>query len=286
MSTKFRFHLSLILILPLICYAQIAGDTFQSARAKKSGKVILLYNGVTGFVNKSSDGEVTGILVDIMTEFEDFVERETGISLTHEFVYTEGGDFSLFMEEVKNGSGGVFGLSNVTINEERSKVYAFSPPYIDNVSLVVSNKSATTLDNIENISETFKGMKALSVSGSTYDKRILEIKRDHFPDLEVEYRGSGEVVMAEIAAGSNSFGVLDLNYYLEALQKKLSIRRHASCDVKDQPFGIIMPKSNDWEPLLRKFFNSGFIGSSKHSEIISKNLGSTALRLLENVKNQ
>ena len=112
----------------------------------------------------------------------------------------------------------------------------------------------------------------------------MEIKNDYFANMKIVELSNIAPLMNQLKNNDKSFAILDLNYYLEVLQKKLPIKRHPIGDRKDDQFGVIMPKNCDWQPLLNDFFVD-FIGSTSYSEIISRNLGASALRLMNNIKN-
>ncbi len=269
-----------ILFSPL--FSQISGTTFAEASATKTGKIVFVYNEVSGFTEKKSDG-AEGFLVDLMIEFERYVLKEKGINLTHEFHYT-GNDFPQFMNQVRISSGGVFGLGNVSIKEERKKDFSFSPPFLGNISLLVTNGNVPLLESVQEIPTKLAGMKAYSIRATTNEERVKRIKEQYLPSLEIEYFSSTNIIIDQLLKDDSAFAIIDLNFYLEALKKRLAIKRHPVADEQDVPFGIIMPKNSDWTPILESFFSSGFIESPRYGEIVSKNLGSGALRLLDRMK--
>ena len=273
--------LALLASLPLFLSAQLSGSSYAQARSSKSAKFYYVYDGVPGFVDKDEDGQVKGLLVDIMKKFEEHVQRTKGISVAVEFVQVPNKDFKIFMSEVKNGSGGVFGLSNVSIKEERKKEYQFSPPYMNNVSVLISNAKTPTLTNLSDLSSRFAGKKAYSVSSSTYYQRLDDLRNEYFKSMDIISLPSVNEVMAKVSETNEAFAVVDLNYYLEALKSKKPIKRHAAGDKGEDKFGVIMPLKNDWEPLIREFFESGFIGGSDYRLLITENLGKGALRLIQ-----
>lgn len=270
------------LILPL--RSQIVGTAFSKAQQEGTGELIFVYNEVSGFTEQKGD-VAEGLLVDLMIEFEKYVKEQKGVSLSHKFVYANN-DFPAFMKQVKNAKGGVFGLGNVSIKEERKGIYDFSPPFLDNMSLLVTNSKVSTLNSMDEISSSFSGMKGYSIASTTNDERIQEIKKDYLPQAEITYFNSTNEVLDGLLESERAFAIIDLNFYLEALNARMPIKRHAVGDRKDDPFGIVMPKNSDWTPVMREFFDSGFVESSRYSEIIAKNLGNSALRLLSRVKNQ
>jgi putative glutamine transport system substrate-binding protein len=86
--------------------------------------------------------------------------------------------------------------------------------------------------------------------------------------------------MKEVASDSKKFTDIDFTYFLEAVQTKMAVKRHPGGDNTTEQFGIIMPKSNDWAPLLEKFMSS-FVGGMEYKKIVSNNLGSSAMKYLE-----
>ncbi|MDN5201302.1 transporter substrate-binding domain-containing protein [Fulvivirgaceae bacterium BMA10] len=263
--------------------AQLKGDTYAKAKAQKKGVITYAYVNTPGFIEKSSDGKMKGLLVETMKKFEEYVKTKEGIALTVKFVGTPKDDFKKMMDDVKQGSGGVFGLSNITITQARMKYYRFSPAYISNKSVVVSNKSVPTLTKLNDISSTFKGKEAIIIKGGTYDFRIQDIKKAYYPTLKVGYLPSEMEILKKISQDQNAFTIVDFIYYLRGIQDKLPIKRHPSGDGEKEEFGVIMPKSNDWSPLLKDFFNSGFLRSSEYRKIIADNLGTTALQLIDSL---
>lgn len=131
----------------------------------------------------------------------------------------------------------------------------------------------------EEIKDVLDGFQSYSILNSTNDERLKLIKDQYISDLEIEYLSSGRDVLRQLSE-PNSFAILDLNFYLEGLNKRLPIKRHPVFDEIDVPFGIIMPKGSDWAPILKDFFESGFVESNRYNQIISKHLGNSGLKLI------
>lgn len=260
---------------------QLSGTTYQESKQSKKANFVYVYDGIPSFA-ELKDGKASGLVVDLMRDFEVYLKNTKGIEVSSNFVLKD--DFSSFLSEVKNAKGGVFGLSNISITENRKKSYSFSPPYLDNVSLLLSSGGVQTLSKLENIADEFAGMVAYSLPSSSYLRRLNEIKDEYYPNMKIVMVETEAEVIAKLSSEANAFSILDVNYYIEVLKKKQNIKRHAVGDFKDDQFGILMPKNSDWEPLIKDFFNSELIGSTRYSEIISNNLGSVALRLLDSIK--
>lgn len=281
---KITFFFAWIIVAnSTISNAQYTGDTYSSAKAKGTANWVFTYSESPGFATKNSSGAMTGICVDLMNEFKSYIEKEEGIKVAVKYQVKEADNFTLFLDEVKKSQGGVFGLSNTTITEERKASYNFSPPYITNIGMILSNSAVPTLTDLKDIATKFSGMSAVTVKNSTNAKRLLDIKSKYFPALKIEYVSSFSQVMEIIAKSPKKFTNIDFTYYFEAVQTRKPIKRHPGGDDPTEEFGIIMPLSNDWAPLLEKFMNNGFVGGVEYKKIISNNLGQGAMKFFDSL---
>jgi putative glutamine transport system substrate-binding protein len=261
--------------------AQFSGDTYSSAKQKGSAEWTFTFANAPGFIFKDDQGNITGITVDLMNAFKAYVEEKEGIKVTVKYQSNDPNNFTRFLSDVKSSNGGVFGLSNTTITQERKSSYSFSPAYITNIGMVISHRDVATVEDLSEISEKFKGMTAVTVKNSTNEKRILEIKSKYWNDLKIEYVPSFQKAVEEVAASKTKFTDIDFTYYLAAVQAKKPLKRHPGGDNTAEQFGIIMPKSNDWAPLLESFMKSGFVGGMEYKKIVAQNLGSSAMKYLD-----
>ena len=283
-----KFSLTSILLVSFILLdfnqasAQIISDTYKNAKTAGHGTITYVYVKTPGFAAKDNNGVVSGICVDIMKEFVKYVEQKKNLKLNLKFKnHGDENDFKLFLTTVKSSRGGVFGLGNITITEARKKAYNFSPSFMTNVTIMLTHTSVPSLKKINQIATTFKGMKAITVKGTTNEKNILELKKKYMPSLQIVQVKSDAVALNKIITDKKSFTNIDFTYYLAVLKQRKPIKRHQVADKATEKFGIIMPKSNDWSPLLAEFFNSGFIGGSEYRKIINRHLGAGALKFLD-----
>lgn len=265
-------------------FGQLTGDTYAQAKAKKTANWVYTYAEAPGFVSKNSSGQMTGICVDLMAKFKEYVEAKDGIKISVTYKAKNPNDFTKFLEEVKNAKGGVFGLSNTTITTARKSSYNFSPPYITNIGMILSSNAVPTMTNMADIATKFKGMTAVTVKNSTNEKRILDIKESYFPDLKIEYVPSFAQAMNIIVKDPKKFTNVDFTYYFDAIQNRKPVKRHPGGDEQTEQFGIIMPLSNDWSPLLDSFMTDEFLQSVEYKKIISSNLGQAAMKFFDTLK--
>ncbi len=276
-------------IVPVIFMAFISlglqaqtGDTFANALKTKEANLTYIYSEAPGFAS-NQNGKVQGVCVDIMSDFEFFLLDKYGITVKSTVNKQHANNFTNYLNAVKKSSNGVFGLSNTTITDARKKEYNFSPPYITNIGMILSNDALPTLSDISSISEVFKGKKAITVKGSTNEEQVLKIKAKYYPDLTIEYVNSFEECMSKLNSNPDYFSNLDFTYYLQALNSKKPIKRHPAGDQTAEKFGIIMPKNSDWVKPFNEFLTEAYETSSSYRKIIVEHLGPNALKLLDAV---
>ena len=271
--------LGILFFISFDCISQLRGDSFASANNSKIANVTYVYTGVKGFA-QNQDGEVKGLLVDLMREFENYVEEKHGIKINTSYQEIQDGDFQAFLNSVRDGSGGVFGINTTTIREDRKSFLKFSPAYLNNISVLVTNRSVATLTRLNKIGTEFGSLYAVTAPGTTYEKRVLEVKSKFHPNVEIQQVPGEYDIVDRVATDENAFGFVDISFYLEYLYAKKPVKRHPVGDKGGEEYGIIMPLNSDWQPVITEFLNSGFLESPEYRQIVIGHLGKGALRML------
>jgi len=168
-------------------------------------------------------------------------------------------------------------MYNTSIVDSRKKTFLFSPPFIKNSKLILSNGSVPTIKSLGEMANSFSELTAVTVENSTNEKRLRKIKAQYFPGMKIEYERSSDAVIERLAKDEKTFSSLDVVYFLTATRNKQPIKRHYINDSDSESYGIIMPKDNDWAPLLKQFMTE-FVGSSAYRDIIAKHLGASSLK--------
>ena len=258
------------------------GDSWGQVKANGTGTITLAYVETPSFVYKDNAGKVTGICVDIMTDFVKWVNDIKGVKLGIKYV-GDGSNFRGMYDKVKGSIGGVVGLGNITITEERKKEVKFSPPFITNFAILITNGSVPTLTKVEDLSTTFAGLTAYAAKGTTNEKRIQELKQKYFIAMKIASTTTSQETLEKVIADPNGFAYLDLAFYLEAMQMNKGIKRHPVGDRAAEQFGFIMPMNSDWSPLMTDFFaaNGGYLNSPQYRTILIKHLGEPGMKLMK-----
>jgi ABC-type amino acid transport substrate-binding protein len=262
-----------------------SGDTFAAVKQKGSGTIALAYVETPGFVYKDNAGNLTGICVDIMNDFVKYVNETHKVKLTTRFI-GEGSSFSGMYNMASKGKGGVFGLGNVTITEARKKEVTFSPPFITNFAILVTQNHVATLKKMDEIAKTFEGMTAYTSKGTLNETRTLEIKSRFYPTMNVSNTASSPATLEKVIEDKNGFAYMDLAFYLDAVKRGQPLKRHPIGDQKSEEFGFVMPQGSDWAPVMDAFFSQkgGYTNSAEYKKILNKHLGQTGVKLLQTAK--
>jgi len=278
-----------VLILVVILLASVSvwaqnyvGDSWGQVKQVGQGTISLAYVETPSFVYKDKSGKLTGICVDIMADFVQWVNTEKKMKLQSKFV-GDGTSFRGMYDKVKSSTGGVFGLGNITITEERKKEVKFSTPFITNFAILITQANVPTLNKFEDLPTVFGKLTAYTGKGTLNEKRILELKSKYFPAMKIVTLPTSGDTYNKVFSDPNSFTYLDLAYYLEAVAERKSVKRHPIGDVAAEKFGFIMPLNSDWSPVFEEFFkaNGGYTNTARYREILSKHLGETGVKLLQ-----
>ena len=260
----------------------LSGDNYESAKAAGQGTVTFTYVETPGFVYKDQSGKLTGVCVDIMNDFLQYVRENHGVNLNARFL-GNGSSFSAMFNGVKNGKNGVFGLGNITVTEARKSEILFSPSFITNFAILVTHSSVPTIQSMSEIPQKFKGFTAYTAKGTLNEKRINKIKSTYYPELDISYVNSSPAVLDKILVDKKSLSYLDLAFYLSAVKERKPLKRHEVGDEGSEEFAFVMPKSSDWQPIIEEFFNAngGYKNSTKYKKILVDHLGLSAVKLLD-----
>lgn len=258
------------------------GDSWAQVKQVGQGTISLAYVETPSFVYKDNSGKLTGICIDIMHDFVKWVNDNKKVKLQSKFV-GDGTSFRGMYDKVKISTAGVFGLGNITITDERKKEVKFSPPFITNFAILITQGNIPTLAKMEDLPTTFASLTAYTAKGTLNEKRILELKKKYFPDMKIVTTTTSQETLEKVFNDPKGFAYLDLAFYLEAAQMRKYVKRHPIGDQLAEQFGFVMPMNSDWGPLLEEFFksNGGYTSTPRYREILTRHLGETGVKLLQ-----
>jgi ABC-type amino acid transport substrate-binding protein len=272
--------ISLLFLLTcfISAFSQAGGDSWATVKSKGSGKLAILYYEQTGLVYKASDGTIKGVCIDIINDFQKFIETKYGKKITIEIV-GEQNDFPKFLSSIQQ-THNLLGVTNTSITEERKKIMKFTPQFMSNQVILLTNKNAPSIKSLDEISVVFKGFKAQVISGSTHVPQIEMIKKKYYPELVIEYVPEGDVIIKNLASDTKLFSVIDFTEYIGVIRKKIPVKKQDVDLGEAEPLGFIMSKQTDWDGPWKEFLTEEYRKSIRYKEIISANLGNAFLAMV------
>jgi ABC-type amino acid transport substrate-binding protein len=242
--------------------------SFAEALASGEAELAFLFVPSSGFAYRGADGHLTGVTVELLRDFARHVADAHGLQISVRWI--EEPLWADFFGYVRNSEGGVFGIGNVTITEEREAFLDFSPPYLQNIAVLVTHEDVPELGSMAEIGEAFSGLVALRYPGTLHEARLLALRDSDLPNLSFLEIASNDALVDGLAAGPESFGYIDIYNYWRAREAGRPLRRHPVGDDAAETFGIILPNDSDWTPVLAAYMAS--IGGAR-GETLSRLLG-------------
>jgi len=259
------------------------GNSWAEVEEQGSGTITAIYLEEDKFAYTNDEGELTGVEIEIFQQFLNYLKNAKDVNIDVNYV-KESKSFGDFYNTVQNSSGGVIGLGTVTILESRKREVQFTPPWINNVAVLVTHSSVNDLESMDNISSAFAGKTAIAIENTTLESRIRELEENYFPNLEMEFVSSQNAALERVINGDGEyFTYLDVAIYWPAAQAGDPVKRHPVGDQSSEVFGFIMPLDSDWQPVFEEFFNlgGGYRSNPTYRNILLDQLGPEYTKMLE-----
>jgi hypothetical protein len=273
MNKKFTF---------LFCLMAIVSGLFAQTAQSDSLNVHYYENFPYAY---TENGVLKGIEVDIIKKYVEWLKLEKNIVTV--VTYKGFKEFSEFYNSVKKGSSRVIGLGSVTITEEREKEVAFSPPYLRNIAVLITNGSVPSIKTptTEEVGKVFGSLDALAVNESSHVKYMNALKTAYLPTMNIKGTETQTAILDNIAKTGKSYGYVDIVAYWAFIKKnkKTYLKIQKAFNRPYESLGLVQPFGSSHFSSLNEFFESGFgFTSTKiYHEILERYLGYEVLETLE-----
>ena len=223
----------------------------------------------------TDNGTIKGIEIDLINDY--MLWQKTTKKITFVPKYVAFTDADLLYTSVKNSTRNTIGLGAITITPEKTKEIEFTTAYLKNVAFCISNGNATDIKvkTQPEIIKTLGVMTALTVTNTTLNKYVNELKKTFLPELKLIPEPSGTKILDEIAKNVLYFGYVDAItfwYYVKNNPGKFVKIQKPLIQSKEE-FGFILPKGCNQKNLFNEYF-TGFKKTKNYHLILEKYLGS------------
>jgi ABC-type amino acid transport substrate-binding protein len=268
----------LLTLISTLSFSQYTGDSWAKVKSSGTGTMTIIYYEQPGLIYKSPDGKMKGVCADIISDFQKFVDTKYGKKIKVDYAAEET-DFPKFLATVQN-TNNLLGVTNTSITDDRKKILKFTPPFMSNQIILLTNKNAPSIKSLNEISTVLKGFSAQVISGSTHVKYIEKIKKEYYPEMKVEQVPSGDAIIKNLSTNTKLLSVIDFTEYIGVIRKKIPVKKQDVELGEAELLAFIMSKQNDWDPVWKEFLTAEYRNSVRYKEIIANNLGSSFLSLV------
>ncbi|HEX6227471.1 MAG TPA: transporter substrate-binding domain-containing protein [Chryseolinea sp.] len=276
-------RLTVFLVLGFISHFSFSqkyqGDSWATVKTNGSGVLTVVYSEQFGLVFKDKDGKVKGVCVDILADFARYVKEKHGKQVTIKYA-AEIPVFSEFLSTAQH-TPNILGVTNTTITDERKKILKFSPPYMSNRQVMLTNNKAPSLTSLKELQQKFPDFSAQVIAGSTHVQYVEKLKAEYMPTLKISQEVSGPTIINNLISNPKLFTIIDFTEFVDVVHKKLPVKRQMVDVGIVEELGFIMSKQSDWDVLLKEFLTPEYRNSVGYRKIISENLGATFMSLVK-----
>lgn len=276
-----KFGVVIILTVAFInTFAQkYQGDSWAKIKSSGSGTLTVVYSEQFGLIHKDKDGKIKGVCVDILSDFAKYIKDHHGKTVSIQYA-GEIAVFSEFLSTTQN-TPNILGVTNTTITEERKKTLKFSPPYMSNRQVMLTNNKAPSITSLKELPSKFPDFTAQVIAGSTHVQYVEKIKSEYMPSLKISQEVSGPTIIKNLINNPKLFTIIDFTEFVDVVYKKLPIKRQMVDVGVVEELGFIMSKQTDWDVPLKEFLTLDYRNSIGYRKIISENLGVTFMNLVK-----
>ena len=254
-----------ISILTLLSFQSFCSDSWEKILYSGSGKVTFYWFPNNINISDSRD-IIDGFEKDLASEFVDYLNTKYGVDI--ELVWEETESFDEILSTIKDGSSGTFGASSISITEERRKNYAFTPPYLSDIIVLVSGQNVPLANNPAEFKQIFDGKRAISIPNTTLNNSLQNLRDDLSINFEIDYVSNTGEIIEEMEQADSSFGYVDLPNFLIAFQNSAKIRRQLFYPIRLEGIAMIYPQGSDWSMPVQDYFTSEEFKKDKRDIIL------------------
>jgi len=235
---------------------QEPADSWQTVRSNKAGTITVLWDRIEPFIYPDTQGQLIGVEYELMEGFKTYLRNHYQINLQIRWKEIE--DFAQIYPRIRDArQPGLFAVSYYSITRERKKEVRFSPPYMPDLNILVTNSQVPTFTTTGAFRNRISGMHGYTQPGTTMETDLKKLRENYYPSLPISYNTKDDyAILSQVSEQTGSFAYVPVSIYVVALQRGYKIKRQRLFDIHREGFAAIYPKNSDWEDPVNEYFNS------------------------------
>ena len=271
----------LFMLLPQ-AHSQSKSNTWREVKQNGSGTLVIAYSENSPFIYNDPQGKMAGIEYEILQDFVRFIEEKYGAKLNLEYEHLY--NFESLIDTLITTQRPILGIASISALEERKKDFKMSDPYMPDIEIIISSRAFSSVSSLTEFANLVKNNRAITVTNSTFERNILELQKDYFPEIKIEYVRHVDFLIEEISNADNAWGYVSLPNYLSYYKKGKGISRQRFFMVENPGLSIATTLTSDWDEVL-----NAFIGDSRFKALldllIEKHLGKAFGEVVASISN-
>jgi signal transduction histidine kinase len=256
---NFCFHLiTAMTIFPAMVIAQpdYPDPGWADVQRTKKGSITVYWHESRPFVYRDKLGNMQGIEYDILQGFPKFLKETKGIDLR--IIWKEGKSFSDTYSTIRDKKTATFGASAFSITEKREKEVDFSPPYMSDISVLITSEGIPIMKNMEEFNAVIPKLTAITIEETTYEQELMRLQHQGNLPFDIKYIPSSENIVRRIAMSDSAFGFIDLPVYMMLFNENpsIKIKRQNLLPIKREGYALLLRENSDWKAAIQEYFSS------------------------------
>lgn len=276
------------LIFSVICLvpqskSQSASNSWAEVQKNGRGTLVVAYSENSPFIYKNNQSKLAGIEYDFLQELIMFVSTNYNVKL--ELAWEHLPNFDTLLDTLKWSSRPMLGIASISTLKERKKDFKISKSYMPDIEVIISSGAFGSVSTLGEFAKLVKENRAVTVTNSTFERNILELKTDFFQDIIIKYVPHVDLLIESVSSTDNSWGYISLPNYLANYKKGKNITRQRFFMVENPGLSIATPLTSDWDSVINEFIESPEFKPLINS-IIEKHLGNVFNKVVAQITNQ
>jgi len=263
-------------------YGQSLSNTWGEVKEKGNGTLVVAYSENSPFIYNNTQGRLAGIEYELLEDFIRFIDEKYGakLDLKYEHLY----NFESLIDTLKKSQRPILGIASISSLEERKKDFKISVPYMPDIEIIISSRIFDSVSSLAEFANLVKNNRAITVTNSTFERNILELKKDYFPGIKIEYVRHVDFLIEEISNADNAWGYVSLPNYLSYYKKGKGISRQRFFMVENPGLSIATTLTSDWDEVLNEFISDSRF-KPLLDQLIEKHLGKAFGEVVASISN-
>jgi len=259
-----------------------SSNSWRETRENGSGTLVVSYSENSPFIYNTAQGQMAGIEYEILLDFVRYVDEQYGAKLELDFEHLY--NFESLLDTLKTSQRPILGIASISTLEERKKDFKITDAYMPDIEIIISSRRFGSITSLAEFASMVGDNRAITVTNSTFERNILELKSDYFPEIEMEYVRHVDFLIEEISNTDDAWGYVSLPNYLSYYKRGKGIIRQRFFMVENPGLSLATTLVSDWDEILGEYIENPRFRPML-DQLIEKHLGKAFGEVVASISN-